>query len=266
MNLLRRTIRQILFEEYKMTPQDIRTVRREFFLDKEDYSDQEVINMADFTGRGIQGPKAIQRDKQAMKDWHDLMKQNPDFVKDFTQGRVQILHSITYIGIYSKKGKMTLTPFTNWINKFGTSSRDQISCVAANAKIGEDPKLQEWDEGNIESVYKVGYGFLMKGYPAFAAKEDFMSATLSAIPQTLRDFHKNSGQVKRAQNISQSIDPTNWKGIEELILDNWKIIGIYITSDCFFSKEAENIVEDAFKLNLPVYKLDRPTGILQELS
>ena len=185
------------------------------------------------------------------------------------QGKVQILHSITYEGTYSSKTEEieSLTPFSDWIKKCGRTSRDQISCVAANAPIGSDPDLRSWDRGNGTAVYgdptlakgSAGFGFLMKGYPAFAAEEDVMTQTLSALSDDLKDFHKNSGQVKRASSIDQAINPRNWKGINELILDNWTIIGIYITELKFppygFARD-EDIIADALKQGLPVYKVD----------
>lgn len=255
MGNLRQYIRRIILEDYELTQADIKKYRAEF----PDASEEEIRQYADWKGVGIQGKKKIARDKQAMRDWHELMKQNPQFVKQFMKGKVQILHSLTYDGTYSDKADMydrgSDTPFTDWIKRFGYYSKDQISCVAANAPIGQDPDLWSWDMGNGIAVYGEGYGFLLKGYPAFAAEYDVMSQTLSAIPDTLKDFHRNSGQVKRADSIMDAIDPKNWKGVDELILDNWEIIGVYIADYFFEIEEGDAIIADAKNLGLPVYSM-----------
>ena len=258
MKSLRQIIRKIILEDYELTDADIARYRRETLKWRE--SDGWIRQNADRRGMGIQGKKAIQRDKQAMRDWHELMKQNPQFVKQFMQGKVQILHSLTYAGTYSKKadiqGKFVPTPFSDWIRKFGKRSRDQISCVAANVPIGGNPDIWTWDEGNAGSVYGEGYGFLMKGYPAFGADSDLMTQTLGALSDTLKDFHKNSGQVKRAEGMYAAINPKNWLGIDELILDNWQIIGIYILDYFWHIEEGDSIIADAHAQNLPVYRID----------
>ena len=256
MKLLRETVRRILLEDYELTDKDIKRYRSRYKLDTS--SDEELRQNVDHRGIGIQGKNPTQRDKQAMRDWHEMMKQNPEFVKKFMEGKVQILHSITYQGTYSSKDDEieSPTPFSDWIKKFGRKSRDQISCVAANAPIGADPHLWDWDMGNGGSVYTEGFGFLMKGYPAFAAECDVMTQTLSAISDDLRAFHKNSGQVKRSDSIHNAVSPKGWKGTDELILDNWEIIGIYILDYYWEIEEGDSIREDARKQGLPVYYVD----------
>lgn len=256
MKLLRQTIRRIILEDYELTDKDIKRYRgrnRGGGL-----TDDAIRRLVDDRGIGMQNKKAIQRDKKVMRDWHEIMKKNPEFVKQFMEGKVQILHSISYQGTFSSKDQEmeSPTPFSNWIKKFGRTSRDQLSCVAANAPIGSDPELWSWDQGNGGYVYTEGFGFLMKGYPAFAAAFDVMSQTLSAISDDLKDFHKNSGQVKRAGDIYDAIDPNDWKGVDELILDNWKIIGIYILDYYWDIEEGESIIADAYEQGVPVYKVD----------
>ena len=210
MKLLRQTIRKIILEDYEMTDKDIKRYRG--WNRGKGKSDEEIRQTVDDRGIGMQSKKAIQRDKKAMRDWHEIMKKNPEFVKQFMEGKVQILHSITYQGMFSSKDQQIESPmpFSNWIKKFGRTSRDQISCVAANAPIGSDPDLWSWDQGNGAAVYTEGFGFVMKGYPAFAAEIDVMSQTLSAISDDLKDFHKSSGQVKRAEDIEEAIDPVSY--------------------------------------------------------
>ena len=249
-------IRRIILEDYEITDKDIKKYREEG--GGGGLTDDQIRNSIDHRGIGMQNKKAIQRDKKAMRDWHEIMKKNPEFVKQFMEGKVQILHSITYEGTYSRKKNdiESPKPFSNWIKKFGRRSRDQLSCVAANAPIGADPDIRSWDEGNGGVVYTEGFGFLMKGYPAFAAEIDVMSQTLSAISDDLKDFHKSSGQVKRASDIYEAIDPNDWTGVDELILDNWQIIGIYILDYYWDIEEGDAVIADAFQQDLPVYYID----------
>lgn len=266
MKLLRQTIRRILLEDYELTDDDIESWRHR--SSEWEKSNEEIRQTVDDRGLGIQSKSAIQRDKQAMRDWHELMKQNPQFVKQFMEGNVQILHSITYTGWHSDKRDVSEDPkpFSKWIKKFGRTSRDQISCVAANAPIGANPDLWSWEMGNGQEVYTEGFGFVMKGYPAFAAEHDVMTQTLSALSDDLKAFHKNSGQVKRSDSIQNAIDPNNWKGVDELILDNWQIIGIYILEYYWDIKEGDAIIADAFEQGLPVYKLDSKKYTMKEVK
>jgi hypothetical protein len=264
---LRQIIRELILEDYELTPFDIARYRRTTHSQQ---TDEEIRQNADHRGIGIQGKLPIQRDKQAMRDWHELMKQNPQFVKKFMEGQVQILHSLTYRGTYSRKADLndfgSKTPFSDWIKTFGMSSRDQLSCVAANAPIGSDPRIWEWDIGNASKAYTEGYGFLLKGYPAFGAKHDIMTQTLSAIPDTLRDFHKNSGQVKRTYSMDPAIDPKDWKGIDELILDNWQIIGVYITDRYFRNPSKSHVIADALSLGIPVWRSNSGSGKMEMIQ
>jgi len=263
MKLLRETIRRLILEDYEFNDADMDKLRDIY----QGESDEWIRQNADVKGIGMQGKEPINRDKTAMRQWHELMKQHPEFVKDFTQGRVQILHSLTYTGDYSRKGgtyASNARPFTDWIKKFGKTSKDQISCVAANAPIGEDPLVWEWEMGNAGRIYWEGYGFLMKGYPAFGSDNDMMTQTLSAIPDTLKDFHKNSGQVKRADSFKfNAIDPNNWLGIDELILDNWQIIGVYVTAGYFKNSRKSHVLKDAKSCGFPCWKVNGRNGTME---
>ena len=91
MKLLRETIRRLILENYEFNDADMGKLRDIYRGE----SDEWIRQNADARGIGLQGEKAIDRDKTAMRQWHELMKQHPEFVKDFMQGRVQILHSLT---------------------------------------------------------------------------------------------------------------------------------------------------------------------------
>ena len=102
MKLLRETVRRLILENYELTPKDMAKLRDINFEE----TDEWIRQNADARGIGLQGKEPIERDKTAMGQWHELMKQHPEFVQDFMQGRVQILHSLTYSGDYSRKADM----------------------------------------------------------------------------------------------------------------------------------------------------------------
>jgi len=262
MKLLRETIRKILLEEYELSDEDIRNIRdfNSYDSNVSRMSDKEIRDNWDQRGKGWQGKKNIARDKSKMSEWHELMKtpEGKKIVKDFQSGNIQIMHDITYAGAYTSKdiGRYDEDPFTSWMKRFGKQSRDQISCFVANSPIGTDPKKDDWSVGNGESMIW-GMGFYMKGYPAYIGKDDLMTQTLSAIPQTLKKHNEPSGQVKRAGGRnSASVDINDWTGSNETILDNWGIIGIWIGSRMQEEDLHEQHLEDAISTGLPVYLLD----------
>ena len=101
MQQLREMIRKFILENYEITDTDIERLRGWNYGYGQ--SDEQIRQTVDHRGVGAQNKSAIKRDKQAMRDWHQLMKKNPDFVKQFMQGKVHILHSISYEGTYSSK-------------------------------------------------------------------------------------------------------------------------------------------------------------------
>ena len=267
MKLLRETIRKILLENYELTDEDIETARSSIFGMKR-WSDERIRKELDHRGQGLQGTDPIERDKQVMRDFHKLMQTAPGkkMVENFMNGNIDIRHSLTYTGNHSEKEDIQLstTPFTDFVERFGKQSRDQISCCAASVPIGEDPKVSSWSEGNGDDVFETGYGFVMKGYPAFVASEDFMSQTLSAIPQSLKDFNKSSGQVKRSHSMEYAVNPMLWDGADEVLLDNWQIVGVYI-SEWYLKQNKEGqrnrrsfdkLLADAKKIGVPIYVAD----------
>ena len=267
MKLLRRTIQKLILEAYKLTDSDVENIqfqgRRNFDTFDKNWPEVRIRKRWDDRGEGIQGTETIKRDIDVMKAFNQSMNSSPkgkQIIKDFQSGAIQILHSIEYQGLLSRKKKYQTSdkPFTRWLQDFGPKGKDMISVVASPAKYNESPQIHRWmDNWNAQFVYDNGYGFLMKGYPAFIANEDVMSQTLSSLPQSLKDFQKNSGIAKRAGRLDYAVTIDEWNsgiGSEETLLDNWTVIGCYIGKEPG-SWPSKYLQEDAMTTGLPVYQV-----------
>ena len=103
------------------------------------------------------------------------------------------------------------------------------------------------DHYNVETVLD-GCGFIMKGYPSYIATTDAMTHTLSALtPSAKKAWEDTSGLVKRVADWAEPIDLNEWAGSDEVILDNWEVIGIYIGPDRE-GAHGEAMMKDALEL------------------
>ncbi len=216
-----------------------------------------------------------------MQDFNKLLNTTPAGKKIIQQfrsgdGSVQVLHSITYFGIYTTRDINWEALFSTWLDRRGFRGRDALSCIAINAPIGETGAPWDlWDLQGLEyyNVYEVldGCGFVMKGYPSYISTTDAMTHTLSALtPSAKKAWEDTSGLVKRPADWAEHIDFNEWVGSDEVVLDNWEIIGIYIGQEHADSKPIKkNALELQKKYGLPVYIVKGDTesgpGRLEEI-
>tara|TARA_X000000950_G_scaffold7522_1_gene8220 strand:- start:3571 stop:4413 length:843 start_codon:yes stop_codon:yes gene_type:complete len=280
MKLLRQIIRNLILEEYELTDEDVAGIQKHgrFMFNNgqfdKNWPEVRIRKHWDERGEGLQGTEPIKRDVNAMKEFNKMMhasSEGKQIIKDFQSGRIQVLHSIEYQGLLSRKKEIQTSakPFTLWLDRFGRKGKDMVSVVASPMAYDESPKIENWPEHwNAGFVYEDGYGFLMKGYPAFIGNEDLMSQTLSAVPQTLKDFQKNSGVAKRASDADWAVDLGDWGngiGSEETLLDNWTVIGVYIGSAHSKGTDKYNqLLKDAQTTGLPVYHV-KPDKSLEKV-
>ena len=224
MSLLRDTIRKMILEEYELSAAE---------------EEQRQKDGRSTRATGMQTPEEQAEDRKKMQDFNKVLNSTPEGKKIIQQfrsgdGSIQVLHSITYFGIHTSReinwGKL----FSSWIERRGLRGRDALSCVAINAPIGEaGSPWGVWDRlgldhYNVEDVLN-GCGFIMKGYPSYIATTDAMTHTLSALtPSAKKAWEDTSGLVKRPADWAEHVDFENWCGSDEVILDNWEVIGIYI--------------------------------------
>lgn len=241
----------MILEEYELTPEE----------------DIERKKSGSVRATGLQTPEEQATDRKKMQDFNKFLNTTPAGKKVLQQfksgdGSIQVLHSITYFGIYTSRKINWKKLFSTWIEKRGFRGRDALSCIAINAPIGEhgDP-WGVWDRldlewYNIETVFD-GCGFVMKGYPSYIATTDAMTHTLSALtPSAKKAWEDTSGLVKRPDEWAEHIDFNEWAGSDEVVLDNWEIVGIYIGKD-YENSERGAIKKNALELQkqygIPVY-------------
>ena len=244
----------MILEEYELTPEEDIERKRSGGNER---------------ATGLQTPEDQAKDRKKMQDFNKQLQSSPEGKKIVQQfrsgdGSIQVLHSITYFGIYTSRKINWKKLFSTWIEKRGIRGINALSCIAINAPIGEngDPwgvlDTQGYDHYNVETVLD-GCGFIMKGYPSYIATTDAMTHTLSALtPSAKEAWEDTSGLVKRPAEWAEPIDFENWPGSDEVILDNWEIIGIYIGPDAK-AYDYDAIMQNALELEdqhaLPVYTI-----------
>ena len=227
---------------------------------------------------GLQDKEAIIADREYLQNYHQRLHSNMAglaLISDFQNGDISICHGLNYFGFAAGEGKKDpgilgddRSPFTNWLKKYGNNSKDALSCVAFNRPMGDMPR----EVGINDSVWET-MGFYMKGYPIYVSEYDVMSQTLGALPTGLVQHQKQSGIAKRPgtpqhgnTKIRGEIDGVDWDWAGEVLLDNWKPIGIYINVegegiDLDYYNIAD-FIRDAEKTGLPIYifSFDVPHG------
>ena len=254
MNLLKQYIRNIILEVYELSDEDIARVKN--------FKDENGVQrpIGDFAKRalGLQDKETIKQDRAYLTDYSNRLPDN--IKKEFMNPKnITIAHSINYDGYavsMGAKASRTMLPH-RWVKKYGMQSRDQLSTVAVwgdilNNNIPNGKNLG----GNPASVlYESRFFWVLKGYPVFIAKKDMMTQTLGALPKGLVNHQKSSGVAKRVspnQGSFNEIINLDWiKNIgfaEEVILDNWQIIGGGINLRELTLLEFKDIAESALEV------------------
>ena len=261
MKNLRNLIRRLILEVYELSPED------EKKLGSMDKFDQLSPNLR--RALGLQSKEEIVYDRSVLQDYQTKLRQHPSgrkMIKDFQTGAVSICHTSFYEGAAVDVGFKDESEeiignnvFTNWLRKYGSKSKDTISCVAFNKKVGERPS--GYFGQNVEG-FENSVGFYMKGYPTYVSKYDVMSQTLGALPSGLIKHQKHSGIAKRAgtRGRTGAIYGEDWQWAGEVLLDNWQPIGIYIdvaNAELDYQEwYIRDLMEDALKTGLPLYMFD----------
>ena len=258
---LRNVIRRLILEVYELSPEDEKKLGS---MDKFDQLSPHLRRAL-----GLQSKEEIIYDRGVLQDYQKKLRAWPHgrkMIKDFQTGAVSICHSPFYegaavdVGFKDEMGTLIgNNVFTDWLAKYGNRSKDTISCIAFNSKIGSTPVDAYGQNGE---VFENNVGFYMKGYPTYASKYDVMSQTLGSLPKGLIKHQKNSGVAKRAGTRGRdgAIYGEGWSWAGEVLLDNWKPIGIYIdvaNAELDYQEwYIRDLMEDALKTGLPLYMFD----------
>lgn len=267
MRYLRQYIRQILFEVYELSAEDIEA--------KENMEEEwELMGYGEPDNRtwralGLQDTKDIEEERQGLQAYQAKLRSTPEgkkLISDFVSGKgdVTCAHSILYqgmaVGLGEKTpGRLSKTVFTDWLNKFGSKNKNMLSTVSWSEPVGTPPKKL----GDNSRVFSHEVGFFMKGYPVFVSHKDVMSQTLGSLPPGLIKHQHASGIAKRPGKSNLKYNAiygdNDWKWSAETLLDNWEPIGIYISIfELFDSYESQGYFmrEDAESTGMPVWVVD----------
>jgi len=211
-----------------------RSVRRS--QEYQDFLDDEK-NSGELRALGLQSYETAEREKQIVRNYHEanseeIKKFHAELQKPSELARVTCLHSIEYEGMVSERKSETIR---DWVGKFGTSGRDQLSTVMFPGNATELYKyfsggFRQWSGNNVEQIMYTT-SLIMSGYPAMMNYGDMMTQTLTALHPDLVKFQAGSGVSK---STGTTPDISNFEEFlqkniisEETVLDNWAIKGVH---------------------------------------
>ena len=178
---------------------------------------------------GIQSTEEIKSEKEHLRNYQSQLQ--PELKKKFMNGEYTICHGLDYETFADGPRESNLKA---WLQKYGLKGKDTLSCTAYSVPV-EDITSDIMYGTNHDSVFS-GAGLLLKGYPVFiSGDQDLMSQTLSAVPEKLKKHQQSSGIAKRTNPLYQGItSDESFQELEcanEVLLDNWTVIGVYMTYD-----------------------------------
>ena len=269
--LLRETVRKLILELYDLD-------------DEQTYRKQSLERGAGSWGKklakaaGLQDKAEQFSDREALKIYQQELRDDlkgAKLIKAFRQGDITILHSFEYDGATKQAGmggtsKEKLP--SDWIKKYGKTGNDALSVCAFYEPITSSIGTRQPIYGNARFVAHAR-GVILKGYPIFIGEQDLMTQTLGAIDDKLKAHWKQSGIPKRP-SIKKG-DHGGFPGMTRLrrlrkvgysaetILDNWTVIGTYISFADKSDGDIRKFVEDSLSIGLPCNVYD-PNGNLLE--
>jgi hypothetical protein len=270
--MLREIIRRLILEVYELELEDSeRQAELEQGLEDDGFKPAGQHGKDSRRALGLQNKDEISKDRSFLQDYQNRINNTIEgrkMIKAFQKGDIiTTIHSIEYEGYaethHSKEreSQKKSTRFTSWLQRWGKQGKNAISCVAWNDRLDSGP----YDTGENGPAFTEGIGFVMTGYPIFVSENDVMSQTLGAVPKGLMKHQANSGIAKRASEHSQpwygisgeasSREEWDWAG--EVLLDNWKVVGIYINFGAeMLHWDFDDYCKNAVDTGLPLYLFD----------
>ena len=260
--MLRDTIRRLILEIYELEPEDIKT-RDEV---------QQGAHFWDWNNAaralGLQSKEQIKKDRGQLQDYQARLQshaQGPQMIRAFENGMISVCHNPFYKSFAAQTGQKGSfgKSLSKWLKTYGANSKDMLSCVAFTQPIGQAP----WGTGGDSRAFTASMGLYLQGFPVYVNENDVMSQTLGGIPQGLVKHQQASGIAKRAgpDVLATELLGLDWEWAAEVLLDNWKPVGIYINMAMDFgSSDANEVLADAMRSalasGLPLYMFDDDTS------
>lgn len=272
MRYLRQYIRKILREVYEL---DDEQLRRQYDLRRNQgwHYGSRLAKAA-----GLQSASGQIDDRHGLQQYQEMVKDSRDgkkMIDAFMQGKVTILHSFDFQGATSRFGMGGTTSkklASEWIQSYGKKGKDALSVVAffepPTSSIATRVPLN-----NNAMFIASAQGVILKGYPVFVGEHDSFTQTLGAIDDKMKAHWKNSGIPKRPSEEKDDTGAfmgiTNLKRLKRLgysnetILDNWTVVGTYISYANKSDGDIRKFVADSLSIGLPCNVYD-PKGKLLE--
>ena len=260
--MLRKYIRKLILEIYELEPEDWKT--RDQVQQGGDYWDWHNASRA----LGLQSRDQIEEDRSQLQDYQARLRlhaQGPQMIQAFENGKISVCHNPFYKSFAAQTGQKGSfgKSLSKWLKTYGANSKDMLSCVAFTQPIGAAPL----ETGVNGSAFTDSMGFYLQGFPVYVNENDVMSQTLGGIPQGLVKHQQASGIAKRAgpDVLSTELLGLDWEWAGEVLLDNWKPVGIYINLAMDFGMPSPNeVLADAMRsalaTGLPLYMFDDDTS------
>ena len=252
LEMLKKLILETLEEVYEMTPADEAELKRRGLESEDDWWLRRQV--------GLQPDDEVERDIQNLRDYQAKVQGSPEgqaMIRAFRSGNgVTIAHGLGYVSYAESElggsGDETRKSLSNWISKYGKLNKNQLSTVAWIGSPADIPSGYA-SFSNHEAITG-GTGFLLKGYPVLVSGRSVSSQTLSSLPSTLVQHQEQSGIAKRGdvetpiyslQEMAEGQPFANWAG--EVLLDNWEVIGCYITTDILMGARRDGKLSQLFE-------------------
>lgn len=263
--MLRKYIRKLILEIYELEPEDIQT--RDQVQQGGDYWDWNNASRA----LGLQSKEQIEEDRGQLQDYQARLRahaQGPQMIRAFENGTISVCHNPFYKSFAAQTGQKDSfgKSLSKWLKTYGANSKDMLSCVAFTQPIGEAPT----GTGVNNGAFMNSMGFYLQGFPVYVNENDVMSQTLGGLPQGLVKHQQASGIAKRAgpDVIESELYGLDWEWAGEVLLDNWKPVGIYINMEMvarwdYPNEGLANAMRSALATGLPLYMFDDDTSFGQ---
>ena len=272
MRYLRQYVRRILREVYEL---DDEQLRRQYDLrQNQGWHYGSLLAKA----AGLQSASGQIDDRHGLQQYQEMLKDSrggKKMIDAFMQGKITILHSFDFRGATSRSGLGGTSSkglASEWIRSYGNKGKDSLSVVAFFEPPTSSIATREPLNNNALFIANA-QGVILKGYPVFVGEHDSFTQTLGAIDDKMKAHWKNSGIPKRPSEEKDDsgafMGITNLKRLKRLgysnetILDNWTVVGTYISYANKSDGDIRKFVADSLSIGLPCNVYDQKGKLLE---
>lgn len=259
---LKKIILETMDEVYSMSDEDRVELEKRGYTGKDDEWLRRQI--------GLQYDDEVEKDIVNLRNYNKRLNSTPEgkkMIQAFKSANgVTSAHGLGYISYAESElggqGDANRKSIKKWLDKYGGLGRDRLSTVAWTGG-PEDLPGNFTNYGNHEAITG-GTGLLLKGYPVLVSKNSVSSQTLSSLPSGLVQHQAQSGIAKRGsferpvyslEQMEKSSFRPRWAA--EVLLDNWSVIGCFVTLEVIEEARKNNgletLFEDIDSTGLPCY-------------